>query len=175
MKQSITNALNNVELSYQELVEFANTTLDPLFKDIDALVDTINEKVNNLTMDQIRDYILKLQLNAYSLSEIKEKSQVKADLAATIQKHNFALSFNAIDGSAAVKDKKAQIETSDETIVEVLYELMANLVKTKLDQIHRLVNVLTSIMMSRMSEAKLMNFGAAEDINSYDVRRKQGE
>lgn len=172
MNDKLEKALDNVELSYKELTEIADDTLTPLFKDADVLVDEINNNINNLTIDQIRDYILKLQLNAYSLSEIKEKSQVKADLANTIQKQNFAVSFNSIEGSAAVKDKKAQVETVNETVAEVLYNLMANLIKTKLDQLHRLVNVLTSILMSRMSEAKLMNLGAAEDVNSYKTKKQ---
>jgi hypothetical protein len=105
-----------------------------------------------------------LQLKAYGIAEIKEKAALKAELAEIIQKEHFAISFNGTDGSAAVKDKIATIATSSEIVTEALYNLIASLLKTKLDAVHRLVDVLKSILMSRMQEAKFMNVGASNEI-----------
>ena len=114
--------------------------------------------------DQIRDYILTIQLKAFEISEIKEKAALKAELAETLQKEKFAVSFNGLEGSAAVKDKLALVETSAEIVTEALYNLIANLLKTKLDQLHRLVDALKSILMSRMQETKFMNIGSTNDV-----------
>jgi len=164
MDKKLEDALNSVETTYGDLVEIANNMLEPLFKPINELVSKLNATIHTLTIDQIRDYILDLQLKAFSISEIKEKAALKAELADAIQKERFAVSFNGLEGSAAVKDKLALVATSAETVAETLYNLVANLLKTKLDQCHRLVDAMKSILMSRMQETKFMNVGGTPDI-----------
>lgn len=165
MDTRLNAALNNVETTYGELVGIANEFLDSTFAPIDELVQQINNRINALSVDQIRDYMLTLQLKAYGISELKEKAALKAELAEILQKEHFAISFNGADGSAAVKDKLATVATSADTVTEALYNLIASLLKTKLDSIHRLVDVLKSILMSRMQETKFMNLGASNDIS----------
>ena len=164
MNAKLEDALNNVETTYGELVEIANTMLKPLFEPINNLVGVINSTVNALSIEQIRDYILQLQLKAFEIAETKEKAALKAELAEALQKEKIAVSFNRLDGSAAVKDKLALVEASSETVAETLYNLVANLLKTKLDQLHRLVDALKSILMSRMQETKFMNIGSNAEI-----------
>ncbi len=164
MNVKLENALTNVETTYSELVEIANSMLKPMFDPINQLVNRINSNVNALSIEQIRDYILQLQLKAFEISETKEKAALKAELAETLQKEKFAVSFNKLEGSAAVKDKLATVENASEVVAEALYNLVANLLKTKLDQLHRLVSALTSVLMSRMSEAKFMNMGSTAEI-----------
>ena len=107
---------------------------------------------------------MQLQLKAFEISETKEKAALKAELAETLQKEKYAVSFNSLEGSAAVKDKLALVEASSEAVSETLYNLIANLLKTKLDQLHRLVDALKSILMSRMQETKFMSLGSNADI-----------
>ena len=164
MNAKLETALTNVETTYGDLVEIANGMLKPMFDPINQLVSLINSTVNALSIEQIRDYILQLQLKAFEISETKEKAALKAELAETLQKEKFAVSFNKLEGSAAVKDKLAQVEASAETVAEALYNLVANLLKTKVDQIHRLVDALKSILMSRMQETKFMNIGSSTEV-----------
>ena len=164
MNQKLETALTTVETQYRELVNIADDFLAPTFAPIDELVKQIDTRVNSLSVDQLREYLLMLQLKAYGISEMKERAALKAELAEITQKEHFAISFNGADGSAAVKDKLATIATSAEIATEALYNLVASLLKTKLDAIHRLVDVLKSILMSRMQEAKFMNIGASNDI-----------
>lgn len=165
MDSKLEKALANVETTYGELVNIANDFLRTTFDPIDDLVQQINCRINTLSVDQIRDYMLTLQLKAYGISELKEKAALKAELAEILQKEHFAISFNGADGSAAVKDKLAIVATSSETVTEALYTLIASLLKTKLDSMHRLIDVLKSILMSRMQETKFMNLGASNDIS----------
>ena len=62
MNAKLENALTNVETTYGELIEIANSMLKPLFDPINQLVSTINLTINALSIEQIRDYILQLQL-----------------------------------------------------------------------------------------------------------------
>lgn len=163
MDKKLETALNNVETTYGELVDIANGMLNPMFDPINTVIARVNASVNAMSIDQIRDYILTLQLKAFEISEVKEKAALKAELAETLQKEKFAISFNGLEGSAAVKDKLALVETSAEIVTEALYNLVANLLKTKLDQLHRLVDALKSILMSRMQETKFMNMGSSNE------------
>lgn len=172
MKKALEEALNSVELCYRDLVDEVNNKLDPIFAEINNLIDTITEKGNSLSVDQIRDYLLKLQLEAFRLSEIKDKSQFRAEIAEAIEKDKYAVTFNSLEGSAASKDKLAQESISHEVLAEVVSNLEASLFKTKVDQIHRMVAVLTSILMSRMQETKFMNMGIADDTNSYKTKKQ---
>lgn len=164
MNKKLDDALNKVEITYTELVQIANEMLSSIIDPINDMITDLNSKINSLSIDQLRDYILRIQLKAFEISEIKEKSAMKAELAEAIQKEQFAINFNGLEGSAAAKDKLALVATSSETVVETLYNLIANLLKTKLDQLHRLVDALKSILMSRMQESKFMNIGVDNTI-----------
>ena len=107
MDKKLETALNNVETTYGELVNIANDMLNPMFEPINLIITQVNATVNAMSIDQIRDYILRIQLKAFEISEIKEKAALKAELAETLQKEKFAVSFNGLEGSAAVKDKIA--------------------------------------------------------------------
>ena len=67
----------------------------------------------------------------------------------------YAREFNAGDGSVASKDNTATLNISNEILAETIYNLVSNLFKIKLDEIHRVVSTLQTVLMSRMAEAKL--------------------
>lgn len=164
MNDKLQDALEKVETTYGELVEIANSIIDPIVKDANEIVDNINAHVNTLTVEQLRDNILALQLAAYQLAEIKEKSAMKAEISEALQKEQFAISFNSFDGAAAVKDKLALVANAPEIATSALYNLIASLLKTKLDSLYRMVDSLKSILMSRMQESKFMNLGSNAEI-----------
>lgn len=164
MDIKLSEALQSVEMSYQDLVEIANGMLEPIISPCNAIITEVNNNINSLSIEQIRDYILRIQLAAYQIAEVKEKSAFKADLSAAIQKEKFAISFNGLDGSAAAKEKLALVENSPEIVTNALYNLTANLLKTKLDQLHRMVAALSSVLMSRMQEAKFMQLGSSSEV-----------
>lgn len=154
-KLKLTNALDNVEVTYDDVISIANDMLSLLFDAINNLVGEINSNINALTVEQIRDYMMRLQLRAYEISETKDKSALKAQLAETLKKEKYAMKFNEAQGTAGTKDNTALLAASEEIVAEALYNLVANLLKTKLDQLHRLIATLSSILISRMQEAKM--------------------
>ena len=164
MNSKLDAALNNVQTNYAELVTVANDMIQGITGSIDELVAAISDNANNMSIELLRDSILKLQLKAYELSEIKEKAAMKAELSAALQKEAFAIKFNSLDGAAATKEKLATAETSSELVSNVLFNLVSNLLKTKLDQLHRLVDAMKSILMSRMQETKFMQLSTTNDM-----------
>ena len=175
MEKKLEEALMNVQTTYGELVEVANGMLSSIVGPVNELVDEVNSRVNAMSVDQIRDFILRLQLKAFEISEIKEKSALKAELAEALQKEKYAVEFNGADGTAAVKSNIATIAASAEVASEALYNLIANLLKNKVDQLHRLVDALKSILMSRMQEAKFMNLGSSDEDDSFKTRIQLNE
>ena len=154
-KPNLNEALDKVELAYGDVASIANDMLAPLFDPINKLVEEINGGINNFTVEEIRNFMMRLQLRAYEISETKEKSSLKAELAQAVRKEKYALTFNEAQGTAGTKDNTALLAASEEIIVASLYKLVASLLKTKLDALHRLVDALKSVLMSKMQEAKL--------------------
>lgn len=160
MNKKLEDALNSVEMTYGELVEIANGIVDPIVKSANELVGKLDQDVNALSNDQLREYTLMLQLKAFGLSETKEKAGMKADLALALQKEAYAVSYASMEGAQGTRDRLATTATAQETLVQVMYSLVSNLLKTKVDQLHRLVDALKSILISRGQEAKFMNVGS---------------
>ena len=119
MAKNIQDALNNVEMGYSQLVEIGNDMLADLFDPINNVVDSIGEDINSLSIDNLKNYEWSLQHKAYQLSEVKEKSLMKAQIAETLRKEKYATQFNEAQGTAAVKENLALIGSSEETVVEV--------------------------------------------------------
>ena len=59
------------------------------------------------------------------------------------------------EGTAGVKDSNTTLAISENIVAQCLYDLVASLVKTKVDMLLRLIDSLKSILMSRMQEAKI--------------------
>lgn len=166
MRANLNEALEAVQMTYGQLTDIINSILDPVFLPINAVADRVRANIQNMSVDALREDLLTLQLHGFNISELKEKSLLKATLAEAIQKERFAEKFNLADGSAAAKDKVATLATASETVAEALYSSVANLLKTKLDSIYRLVDSMKSILMSKMQEAKIFatNFGTTNEI-----------
>ena len=98
MAINIHDALDTVEMTYAELNEISNDMTKSFFESVDKLIEELGD-VNSLDNDVIRDYMIKLALNSYSLSEIKEKSALKAECAEAIRKETVWIISNIAAGT----------------------------------------------------------------------------
>lgn len=155
MRKELEQALNNVELTYSEIVEIANDIIDEYTKDINPVIDQINNNIENLNNDDIRTLMLRLSIKAFRFGDIKERSLIKADVAEMIKKEAYARNFTEAEGSVASKDSTTLIKISNEIVSEAVYNLVASLFKVKLEELRRLIDTLKTILMSRLSEMKL--------------------
>ena len=155
MNQNVSKALDNIDMTYNELIDIANDVCSEVTGDLTEMINSAYNNIENLTNDSIRQLLLKLSLRSYSFAEIKDKSLFKATLGETLRKEAYAKSFNATEGTVAVRENTSIINTSAEILAEELYTLIANMFKTRVDEVHRVVDSLKSVLMSRMQEAKL--------------------
>lgn len=163
MKKELEQALNNVELTYQDIVEIANELVTDYTKDLDTIVKNIENNIESLSNDDIRNLMLKLSIRAYSFGDVKERSAIKAECAEILKKEAYAVSFNSSEGSVAVKDNTSILNISNEIVSECIYNLVASLFKIKLDELRRIIDILKTILMSRLSEMK-MSTGITQQI-----------
>lgn len=155
MNNLVAKALDAIDVTYDDLIGIANDTTKECIGDLDEMMELAYRDIELLSNDAIRDLMLRLALRSYSFSEIKEKSQFKAALGETLRKEQYAQNFNKSDGTVAVRENKAIIDTSSEILAEEIYSLVAATFKSKVDETHRVVDVLKTVLMSRLSEAKL--------------------
>ncbi len=153
--KDLQKALDNTDVVYTQLVEIAEDIIGSYVAEVNLLITEAVNNVNNITNDDIRDLIIKLSLKAYSFAEIKEKSALKFECAESLRKEAYAKEYNKAEGAVAARENTAIIETSGEIMTEAVYGLVSGLLKTKLDEIHRVVDSLKTVLMSRLSEAKL--------------------
>lgn len=157
MAKDLNKALEAVEMTYGQIKQIADDMLAAPFEEVNRLYGDVSTYVDSLSIEALRDYLLRLQLAAFGLSELRDRSGAKATCAEAVRKEAYAISYASQDGTAAAKDSAATLAVAENIVAQCLYDLVASLVKTKLDATHRLIDTMKSILMSRMQEAKLSN------------------
>jgi hypothetical protein len=165
MEKDLNKALAEVEMTYSQIRQIADDMLYSTFQPINELVEEISNNIERLSIDSLRDYLLRVQLSAYALGELKDKAGIKAECAEAVRKEAYATSYAGQEGSVAMRDANATLAISENIVVSCLYNLVASMTKTKLDSLHRLVDTLKSVLMSRRQEAKFMNIVANNEIS----------
>lgn len=162
MAKDLSKAISEVELTYEQIEQIANDIIKEPLDSVNQLVNEIQVNLPVMSIDLLRDYMVKLQLAVFQISEIRDKAAAKAQCAEALRKEAYSTSFLTQEGTAGQKDASATIAISENIVTEYLYDLVSNLVKTKIDQGLRLVDTLKSALMSRMQEAKISNMVGME-------------
>lgn len=155
MNANVSKALESIDITYNDLTDICNEIFEETTKDINEIMLDAYNNIDKLSNDAIRDLMLKLSLKSYTFSAIKEKASFKANLGEVLRKETYAQNFNQSEGTVAVRENTAIIESSAEIIAEEIYTFVSNMLKTKLDEVHRVVSTLQTVLMTRMQEAKL--------------------
>lgn len=62
MNEKLSGALSRVEMSYGDVAEIAEGILKAKFVPINELINEISSNLNAMSIELIRDYLLRLQL-----------------------------------------------------------------------------------------------------------------
>jgi hypothetical protein len=165
MAKDLTVALDTVEMTYGQIKQLADEMLLSTFTPINDLIATVSNNIEGMSTEMLRDYLLRVQLAAFSISELKDRASVKATCAEAIRKEAYATSYLAQEGTQSAKDASATLAIAENIVAQCLYELVASLVKTKLDSLYRMADTMKSVLMSRMQEAKFMNLGTTNEVS----------
>lgn len=154
MTNNLQEALDKVNLTYAELEAMADDIVKRYSTPTDDIIASMGN-IESLDNDMLRMKMTQLALSSYSLGEAKEHATLKSECSDTIKKEAVAKEFNKAEGNNAVRENISLINSSNEIVVNVLYESVANLLRVKLDESHRVVDVIKNILISRNAEAKL--------------------
>ena len=160
MKEGFKKALDQVDMTYAQIYDIADRIVVSYTGESDCIISNMSKKIENTSNDELREVLFRLSLSAYRLGDIKDKTAFKAEIAKTLRQHKQASSFNESEGTVAVRENKAFIESAEQILVEGLHDLMSSMLKTKLDEIHRVVDTIKMILTTRLSEAKLSSVQA---------------
>ena len=118
-----------------------------------------------MVQDNIADMLTRMRNALQMRYETVEVNGTKMTLgiAEILKKEAYAISFNSSEGSVAVKDNNSVLSISNEIVTECIYNLVASLFKIKLDELRRIIDILKTILMSRLSEMK-MSSGITQQI-----------
>lgn len=156
--EDLTTAMNEVKDAYNSLWRLGEDLIKKYTTEIDSIVKPLKKAdIEQMSTGQIRQTIFKLSTLSFDLGELRDKAVWTSDIADIIKDEAFAISYNTSEGAVAQRNNNATITISKESAVTSLYKVISSILKTRLDESHRLVDSLKSILISRASDQKLLN------------------
>lgn len=155
LPNELSTGMQDIQVIYSYLNSQAKDMVRQYTKQIDDLIKDVKDNINSLTNEDIRRIELQLSLLAYDLGELKDKTGIAAEIAEIVQDETQADAWNTAVGNNEQRKNTAILASSKEKAVAKLYKLVASQIKTKLDEAHRVVDTLKSILISRASDRKL--------------------
>lgn len=169
LKEDLLQAMSSVHDIYNDMNSVAKDIVKEYTAPIDILVKQIKSDINNLTNEDVRRIELKLSLLAYDLGELKDKTNIAAEVAEIVQDEAQANAWNTAEGNNEQRKNASLLAVNKEKVISKLYKLVASQIKTKLDETHRIVDTLKSILISRASDRKLTdNYENTGNTTDYD-------
>lgn len=151
----------DVNVSYNKLKQVAEKIIYDSTMEVSTIIEKVHEKSEKLNDTELCIYMLQLSCLNYELGSYMEHANLRSECAVAIEKENQARAFTAATGSNEVKRNQATLDTLNESAVSLLYEMVARSLKVKLDESHRVVDVLKSIQIARNAKAKQDNLTQA--------------
>jgi len=151
----INNAKKDTDEMFNYLSEVANDIVSKYSKPLDDLVKQLSKNIDALSNDELRTYMAKISIESYNLSIDREQTALKEACATSLYKEGIANAYNKATGTIDARKNQSVLDTMDKQAVSMLYSTVSALFKAKVDEAHRIASILSNILISRASEAKL--------------------
>lgn len=155
MKNSLQEALKNVDMTYKMLEEIADDIYKPYSTAVDNLIKETDSNIENITNDQLRKVLSRLTALAFSFGDTKSKSMCVSKVSEALKKEAYAREVTLGEGSVSNRESNATLNTANNLLAEIVKDLISDSFKTKLDEIHRAVDTYKTILITRTTESKL--------------------
>ena len=171
-EKDLNNAKKKVNQVYKDLKPIVVDVVAKLTKEVQSIIDEIKSKTRDnigaMSNTDIHSYMLRLGIEAFYLEHDKDLSVLMQECAILLSKEAQAESFNCTAGTQGARNNQAMIESMPNQAVATVQTAVANCMKGKLDEVHRLISILQNILISRNAENKLR--GAAEKDENSNLR-----
>ena len=167
----ISSAKLSVDDMYKNLSEIVEEIVVKQSGNLDKVVKKLSN-IDSLSNEELRKLMITTSIEAYTISNFKEQSSLKDACATALYKEGIANSFNTLTGTVEARKNASVKDNLDKQIVMILYTNVCDRLKAKVDEAHRLSNILSNILISRASDAKLYYNPRSEvmvDINNGEV------
>ena len=142
---------------YKQLSQIGKDLVSKTSEELDKTIKQLENNIENIQDSDLKKYLLKLSVQIYALGDKVEHADFKRDCANAILKETIATEFNSASGAVAAKQNTALLNTSQEMAVNLLYNLVADNLKTKLQLAQKVLDSIKSVMISRNAEQKIQN------------------
>ena len=174
--EDLDTAKQDVEEIYTALANTAKEIASKYATNIDKIKDELKKGINLFSNNELWDFQVRLGVETFELGGICAYSSLKEECAEALYKEGVAKSYITNEGTQEAKKHKSILDTIDKQAVAILHSGVVDLLKAKLDEGHRLVNILQSIQISRASEAKQSASPRSEsDEINYNTNNNIGE
>ncbi len=150
--------LDNAYAETDEVVNSLGEVVGSITRDITAELDNqiakLKKGVDTFSNGDLREIMACISVETYYVGIAKEQSSLRDACATALYKEGMAKAFAVAPGAVESKKQQAVTSTMDKQAVSILYTTVTNLLKTKIDEAHRIVSVINGILMSRASDAK---------------------
>ena len=163
---NIESEKKSADEMHKYLCEIAADVVSRYSAPIDNIVSKLSKNVDTCTNDELRAIMISLGVETYNLSMHKENAGLKEACATALYKETVAKSFNSNTGTIEARKNQSILESMNSQAVSILYESVAGILNTKLDEAHRLANIINGILISRASDAKLTYSPRSEELPS---------
>jgi hypothetical protein len=158
------DANNELKEVYANLSPIVSDIVSKHTKNIDNAIGKLNKNsAETITTQELLNLILELQIEEFYFSTTKDMAVLKQECAVALEKTSQAEIYNSTEGTQTYRQNKAINSTVDKDIVRILYTTVANALKTKYEETHRMIGTLNSILISRNVKAKSSIQGASTD------------
>lgn len=151
----VNSAKKEVSEVYNLIKPIVKETIAKNTKEIDGVIKKIRDNLTTLTNKELQDYMLQLSIELYDFTERKDMSVLMQDCAIAVSKGAQADIFNSTAGTQIVRSNQAIVESMDKQVVVMIQSAVANGMKSKVDEAHRIVNILSNVLISKNAENKL--------------------
>lgn len=152
--EKLDSAKQDVEEIYTDLANTAKEIVSKYATTIDKIKDELKKGINLFSNNELWDFQVRLGVETFELASICAYGALKEECAEALHKEGIAKSYITNEGTQEAKKQKSVLDTIDKQAVLILHSGVVDLLKAKLDEGHRLVNILQSVQISRASEAK---------------------
>lgn len=139
---------------FKDLMPIVNSVVQKYSTQIDKIVKEV-KKIETLTNEDIRNKMLELSIECYFFGTNVAQSSLMSDCANVLYKESVAKEYSNAIGTQSERTSMSTIMSINKQVVNTLYRAVNELMKSKLDEAHRLVNTLNSVLISRSAEEKL--------------------
>lgn len=167
LTQGFFDEQKKVKEAYRDLVPVADDIVSKISKPLDDIMSKLKNGVDSFSTRQLNDFMLQLSIESYYFGSRKDHALLQQACADALYKEGLAKSYSTAQGTQLNRQNQATMDSFEKQIVKMLYDCTANMMKTKLDEAHRTINVLNSAIISRNAEAKMNT--VREENNNIDV------